>query len=147
MGAEGGVGRQIDKLGRIVIPVEIRNSFGLDSQSSVTFSLDGERIVLAVGERATQEAGCVFCGRYRGLRKFRNHWVCASCAEELSQGRSDEPAVDPHSALKTHCPRSHEYTTSNTYTDTKGNRRCRECKRLERARRQPLSRQEALRAP
>ena len=31
---------------------------------------------------------------------------------------------------KTHCKYGHEYTTANTYIDSKGGRRCRECNRL-----------------
>lgn len=30
----------------------------------------------------------------------------------------------------THCKRGHEYTPSNTYIDKKGNKNCKECKRL-----------------
>ena len=33
--------------------------------------------------------------------------------------------------LRTHCPRNHEFTTTNTYTSPKtGHRQCRECKRI-----------------
>lgn len=31
---------------------------------------------------------------------------------------------------KTHCPKGHPYLGENVYIDPKGNRRCRECKRL-----------------
>jgi hypothetical protein len=33
---------------------------------------------------------------------------------------------------KTHCPKGHIYEGDNLYIDPKGNRRCRECKRLSR---------------
>ena len=32
-------------------------------------------------------------------------------------------------ASKTHCPHGHEYTTENTYINTRGHRVCRECRR------------------
>lgn len=34
-----------------------------------------------------------------------------------------------HQALKTHCPRNHEYNGPNTYSSPAGDRRCRICKR------------------
>lgn len=37
--------------------------------------------------------------------------------------------VDGCNALKTHCPRGHEYNDNNTYRYPSGHRRCRECMR------------------
>lgn len=37
-----------------------------------------------------------------------------------------------HNALKTHCPRNHEYTEENTYISPSGWRQCRQCKPLRR---------------
>jgi CxxC motif-containing protein len=39
-----------------------------------------------------------------------------------------------HNRRKTHCPMGHPYAGTNLYVDPKGNRRCRECKRMSRAR-------------
>ncbi len=33
-----------------------------------------------------------------------------------------------HNAVKTHCPRGHEYSVTNTYVNTKGSRVCRACR-------------------
>ena len=37
-------------------------------------------------------------------------------------------------SLRTHCPQRHEYDEANTYVDTKGHRRCRQCARDRRKR-------------
>ena len=39
-------------------------------------------------------------------------------------------AKDNGQSLKTHCPRNHPYDDINTYIDSKGHRRCRECAKL-----------------
>ena len=66
---------------------------------------------------------------------------CRAC--KLEEARSRRAAVQPRVALgsppeepnrrKTHCPRGHPDEGPNVYVDPKGNRRCRECKRLNRS--------------
>jgi hypothetical protein len=43
-------------------------------------------------------------------------------AENIRRGK-----VGEHNASKTHCPRGHEYSSSNTYKMKNGGRRCRTC--------------------
>ncbi len=66
---------------------------------------------------------------------------CLECKHEARQRARDNKRPGPpkprrprgiHNQVKTHCPRGHPYSDSNLYVDPKGNRRCRECKRLAR---------------
>lgn len=72
-----GIVRKIDELGRIVIPMEIRNTLDLRSRDSVQISLEEERIVLTkFGD------SCVFCGTHDKLKTCMGKQVCQKCANE-----------------------------------------------------------------
>jgi hypothetical protein len=47
-------------------------------------------------------------------------------ADSVAKGRRAK-GKSHHYALKTHCPRGHEYTPENTYLDKRGSRNCRSC--------------------
>ena len=79
-----GMARRIDELGRIVLPVELRRSFGIRPGDELEITVDSGRIVLA-----KVEAGCTFCGSDAELRRFRDRDVCASCASELAPPDSE----------------------------------------------------------
>ncbi len=49
----------------------------------------------------------------------------ANCLDSVRNGTH-------HMAVRTHCPKGHEYTPGNTYLYPQGNRACRECRRAER---------------
>jgi len=74
-----GVVRQLDTLGRIVLPIELRRSMDLNVKDSVEIFVDGDSIVLK-----KQQKGCVFCGGARGLADYRGKSVCADCRAALA---------------------------------------------------------------
>ncbi|MFM8236286.1 MAG: AbrB/MazE/SpoVT family DNA-binding domain-containing protein [Actinomycetota bacterium] len=75
-----GTPRRIDRLGRVVVPADIRRSFGLHEGDLVAVHVEGERIVMAkVG------ASCAICGRADDLVEVRagEKHVCRGCVAEL----------------------------------------------------------------
>lgn len=52
-----GMVRKIDKLGRVVIPMELRRTMGIDEKDPLEIYVDGEKIVLQ-----KYRPGCIFCG-------------------------------------------------------------------------------------
>jgi AbrB family transcriptional regulator, transcriptional pleiotropic regulator of transition state genes len=74
-----GIVRQIDDLGRIVIPIEIRKRFKIEKRDQLEIWVKGDRILIG-----KPREGCTFCGRLQGLREHYGQLVCASCREELS---------------------------------------------------------------
>lgn len=74
-----GIVRQIDELGRIVIPIEIRKRLAISERDPLEIYVKGERIILA---KPTDS--CVFCGKGKNLDEFMERQVCASCRTELS---------------------------------------------------------------
>ncbi len=77
--SSAGISRTIDRLGRIVVPVEFRRALGIGDHDLVEISLDGHRIVMVKQERT-----CTFCGASADLREHRSKLVCAACVSQLS---------------------------------------------------------------
>lgn len=74
-----GIIRHIDDLGRIVIPIEIRKSFGLGEKDPLEISVKDETILLS-----KPQSVCVFCGRDEPIEEYRGRSVCRTCIAELS---------------------------------------------------------------
>ncbi|MCL4498752.1 MAG: AbrB/MazE/SpoVT family DNA-binding domain-containing protein [Chloroflexi bacterium] len=73
-----GIVRRVDELGRIVIPKEIRRTFGIDIKDPLEIYVEGENIVLT-----KYHSTCVFCGHSNGVQSYRGKFVCSSCLSEL----------------------------------------------------------------
>jgi AbrB family transcriptional regulator, transcriptional pleiotropic regulator of transition state genes len=74
-----GIVRNIDELGRIVIPIEIRKRLGLGEKDPLEISVQDETILLA-----RPRSRCVFCGSEASLREHRGRLVCARCVAALA---------------------------------------------------------------
>jgi AbrB family transcriptional regulator, transcriptional pleiotropic regulator of transition state genes len=74
-----GIIRHIDELGRIVIPIEIRKSFGLQVKDPLEISVKDETILLSKPRTV-----CVFCGRDEPLEEYRGRPICRVCIQELA---------------------------------------------------------------
>jgi len=73
-----GVVRKVDELGRIVMPIELRRTLGIQVKDPMEIYVDGERIVLA-----KYEPSCVFCESVAEVAQYKGKPVCASCIGEL----------------------------------------------------------------
>lgn len=73
--------RCLDKLGRVVIPMEYRRAMRLSVGAPISITSKNGAIVLRPAF-----TGCVFCGDPEHLRTFKDQPVCQSCCEEMGQG-------------------------------------------------------------
>lgn len=73
-----GVIRNIDELGRIVVPKEIRKHLGIESTDPVEIFVDGDRILLR-----KYEPCCCFCGSSEGVIDFKGKKICRACLYEI----------------------------------------------------------------
>ena len=73
-----GIVRNIDELGRIVIPKEIRQRLGIANTDPVEIFVDGEKIILT-----KYTPVCHFCGAAEETIDFKEKKICLSCAREL----------------------------------------------------------------
>lgn len=76
-----GIVRKIDELGRVVIPMEIRKTMGINEKDPMEIFTDGSRIIFQ-----KYAPGCTFCGASEPIRTFRNKPVCERCTRELMEG-------------------------------------------------------------
>ena len=74
-----GIVRTVDELGRVVIPIEIRNKFDIAEKDPIEIYVDGSSIVLR-----KYEPNCIFCGNTKNLISFNDKLVCSRCAQKLS---------------------------------------------------------------
>lgn len=73
-----GIVRDIDKLGRFVIPVELRNKLGIDNGDSIEIFAEQDRIILK-----KYEPCCTFCKSEESVVEFKNRPVCKNCIDML----------------------------------------------------------------
>ena len=62
-----GMIRRIDELGRIVIPIEIRNRFDIKEKDPMEIYVDDGSIVIK-----KYEPNCLFCGETENIIEFLN---------------------------------------------------------------------------
>lgn len=77
-----GIVRKIDELGRIVIPMELRRTLGIEEKDALEIFVDGEKIVIR-----KYQPGCTHCGSVANLRTFRDKLICQACVGEIAESR------------------------------------------------------------
>lgn len=78
-----GIVRKVDELGRVVIPIELRRTLGIDEKDALEIYVDQEKIILKKYEPA-----CVFCGSADNVQNFRGKLVCRECANAMANNAS-----------------------------------------------------------
>ena len=73
-----GIVRNIDELGRIVIPKEMRKKMEIASNDPVEIFVEGDRIILT-----KYHASCTFCGSSLGVSEFKGKRLCAECLRQI----------------------------------------------------------------
>ncbi|MGI6145432.1 MAG: AbrB/MazE/SpoVT family DNA-binding domain-containing protein [Clostridia bacterium] len=74
-----GIVRKVDELGRVVIPIELRRTLGIEEKDALEIYVDQEKIILKKYEPA-----CVFCGSADNVQYFRGKLVCKECAQAMA---------------------------------------------------------------
>ena len=75
-----GIVRRVDQLGRIVIPIELRRTLGVNIKDPVEIFTEGDTIILKKYEPA-----CVFCGESRDVSDYKGKKICPDCMEEVKK--------------------------------------------------------------
>lgn len=80
--------RAVDKMGRVVIPKEIRSQLGIQNDvDSFEIYMEGDSVILR-----KYQPTCIFCDNIADSIEFGGHTVCKNCIEKLSQlsGKTQE---------------------------------------------------------
>ena len=73
-----GIVRKVDELGRIVLPMELRQVFDIKTKDSLEIFVDSDSIILK-----KYQPSCVFCSSRENTVNFEGKLVCESCLEKL----------------------------------------------------------------
>lgn len=75
-----GIVRKIDELGRIVLPMEIRNTLNLEPKDSIEIFVEEDKIILK-----KYQPCCIFCKSTKNNVIYDKKLVCKSCIEKLKK--------------------------------------------------------------
>jgi len=73
-----GIIRRVDELGRVVIPIEIRNQFNIVEKDPIEIYVNGSSIVLK-----KFQPNCIFCGNTQDLLSYQDKLICSDCAKKI----------------------------------------------------------------
>lgn len=73
-----GIVRKVDELGRVVIPIELRRTMGIEEKDSLEIFVDSDRIILR-----KYEPTCIFSGNAENLIYFKGKMVSRDVISEL----------------------------------------------------------------
>ena len=75
-----GIVRKVDKLGRIVIPMEYRRFLDVvNDEDAFEIFVEDDKIILKKYQR-----GCMFCGEIKSSVTLGDKIVCTDCIEKLN---------------------------------------------------------------
>ena len=75
-----GIVRHLDELGRIVLPMEIRNTLDIGPKDKLEIFVEGEKIILK-----KYAPTCTFCGSTKNNIILNNKRVCKDCLASLNK--------------------------------------------------------------
>ena len=73
-----GIVRRLDELGRVVIPIEIRNQFNIAVKDPIEIFVDGNSIILKKYSK-----NCIFCGCKKEIVEYKDKSICKKCLSEI----------------------------------------------------------------
>ena len=75
-----GIVRKVDELGRIVLPIELRRTLGIEEKDRIEIFVDGESIIL----RKYQPA-CIFCDNAKDIINYKGQNICPDCIRAMNE--------------------------------------------------------------
>ena len=71
-----GIEREVDKLGRVVIPIEYRKNLGIEKNATVIVSLEESAIIVTPKQKR-----CLIC--QKPLTEEGRYQICENCLSEI----------------------------------------------------------------
>jgi len=76
--SDTGIVRRVDDLGRIVIPMELRRTLGINVKDPIAIMVEGQRIILEKHKDV-----CAICGSNDGIVEVKSRPVCSDCVRVI----------------------------------------------------------------
>lgn len=80
MAKNTGMIRNLDELGRIVIPMEIRKKFNISIGDGMQIYVDNNNTIIL----KKYERNCIFCNSTKNLKVFNDKLICKKCLDKLN---------------------------------------------------------------
>lgn len=78
-----GIIKRFDDLGRIGVPKNIRDNFGIIDKTPMQMYVEGNRIIMEKYEDA-----CLFCNSKENLQNINERLICKKCLLTIMKGAS-----------------------------------------------------------
>ena len=75
-----GIVRKVDELGRVVLPISIRQTMDIGEKDSLEIFTDENRIILQKYQHS-----CVFCTNADNIVMFNGKRICADCVAKMKE--------------------------------------------------------------
>ena len=75
-----GIIRKVDELGRIVLPIELRRTLGIEEKDRIEIFVDGESIILR-----KYQPGCIFCDNAKDIINYKGKNICPDCIRAMNE--------------------------------------------------------------
>ncbi len=75
-----GIVRQMDSLGRIVLPIELRRTLDIAQKDSLEIFVEGDQVILR-----KYAPTCIFCENTEDLQSFKGKNICPACLAQLRE--------------------------------------------------------------
>ncbi len=75
-----GIVRQIDEVGRVVLPIELRKNFGMSPRDPVEIFVDDDSIILK-----KYSPSCIFCSEADDVIYYHGKLICRKCVEAMGR--------------------------------------------------------------
>ena len=75
-----GIVRKVDELGRIVLPIELRRTLGIEVRDPIEIYVDEDKILLKKYATA-----CIICGKSDELIEYKGKKICRKCIERMGE--------------------------------------------------------------
>ena len=73
-----GIVRKVDELGRIVLPIELRRTLGIEIRDPLEIYVNEDTVLLKKYAPA-----CILCGETDDLIEYRGKKICRKCIDGL----------------------------------------------------------------
>ena len=74
-----GIVRKVDELGRIVLPIELRRTLGIEEKDRIEIFVDGDSVILR-----KYQPGCLLCGNANDLILYKGKTICQECVRSMN---------------------------------------------------------------
>lgn len=81
-----GIVRNVDELGRFVIPIELRRTLQIDEKDKLEIYVEDDRIILK-----KYMPSCSFCANAADITVYKGKNICRDCLNELAAMQRPDP--------------------------------------------------------